>query len=302
MFVLTAVLGLVFGTALAFYSNGYFSQVGEEVYDPEPGGGGAVTTPEEHYEEHYDGALNNMLAKKLLGKSVSPVAGLKKGKVAYLTIDDGPSKNTPKILEILGNYNVKATFFVNGWNKKNFSEMLRMIKEEGHAIGNHTYSHRYGIIYSSVENFMADLKKLEEMIYEATGTRTNIVRFPGGSDNLVSIRYGGKDIMKEIAEKVKEEGYIYVDWNASAGDASTPPLTKEQMKEAVRMTTKGKNPVVLLLHDMDSKKDTVEILPWIIEYLQGEGYEFDVIDYTFTGFEKVNRTDYWRENTAKGGK
>lgn len=300
LFVLTAIFGLVFGTALAFYTNGHLSQVEKEVYGSEPGGGEVVPGGENLYRGNgdYTGELNNLLAKRLLGKKVSPVGGVKKGKVAYLTFDDGPSSNTPEILEILRQYNVKATFFVNGWKKKNFEQMLRMIHEEGHALGNHTYSHRYEIIYSSVENFMADLKKQEEMIYEATGVRPKIIRFPGGSDNLVSRRFGGKDIMEKIAERLKKEGYVYIDWNASAGDALKPPLSKAQMMEAVRRTTKGKNPVVLLMHDLDSKRSTLEILPWIIEYLKGEGYEFGTIRDGIDGLKRVNRTNFWK----KGGK
>lgn len=298
LFVLTAIFGFVFGTALAFYTNGFFSYVGNEVYDPKPGGGEFIADDPQNSEEDWHGTgageLNTLLVRRILGKKVSPSWEPEKSKVAYLTFDDGPSYNTPEILKILKRYGIKATFFVNGWNKKNFKEMLRMIYEDGHALGNHTYSHRYEIIYSSVENFMADLKKQEEMIYEATGIRPKIVRFPGGSDNLVSVRYGGKGIMKKIADKLKEEGYIYVDWNASCGDASKPPLSKDQMKEAVRRTAKGKNPVVLLLHDLDSKKTTLEILPWIIEYLQGEGYEFETIHQGMKGLEKVNRTDFWR--------
>ncbi|WP_159431528.1 polysaccharide deacetylase family protein [Caldanaerovirga acetigignens] len=296
MFVLTAIFGFIFGTALAFYTDGYFSHIGNEVYSPKQSVVEFIADePQNSEEDRFDaGELNTLLVRRLLGRKVSPTWERKKSKVAYLTFDDGPSYNTPEILEILKEYGIKATFFVNGWNKKNLKEMLKMIYEDGHALGNHTYSHRYEIIYSSVENFMADLKRQEEMIYEAAGIRPKIVRFPGGSDNLVSLRFGGKDIMKKIADKLKEEGYIYVDWNASCGDAAKPPLSKDQMKEAVRRTTKGKNPVVLLLHDLDSKKTTLEILPWIIEYLQSEGYEFETIRQGMEGLEKVNRTDFWR--------
>ncbi|MCG0275190.1 MAG: polysaccharide deacetylase [Thermosediminibacteraceae bacterium] len=283
---LVVIFGAIFGTALAFYSEGYLSGVVDDSKTPDKTQAGEVLG---EWEEYYGGELNTLLAQRFLGIESSYFRGLKENKVAYLTFDDGPSSNTPEILEVLERYGVKATFFVNGWNKKNYKEMYRMIYEKGHVLGNHTYSHRYDLIYSSVENFMADLKKQEEMIYEATGIRPRIIRFPGGSDNLVSIRYGGADIMKKIAERLKKEGYIYVDWNASAGDALKPPPSREQMMDYVRLTTKGKNPVVLLMHDMNSKRETLEILPWIIEYLRNEGYEFGVIDENIENIDKINR-------------
>ncbi|TYP55499.1 polysaccharide deacetylase family protein [Thermosediminibacter litoriperuensis] len=291
--LVTAVFGIVLGVTLALFTEGYLPWVMGAVYSPGTGGQKQVfpgSAAAAGFEDYYTGELNTLLAKRLLGIESSYSWGWEKRKIAYLTFDDGPSANTGAILEVLDRYGVKATFFVNGWMKKDYAEMYRKIYEAGHGLGNHTYSHRYELIYSSVENFMADLKKEEDMIYEAVGIRPRIIRFPGGSDNKVSARFGGPEIMKKIVDQLKKEGYIYVDWNASTGDALKPPPSKEQMMNYVRWTTKGKDPVVLLMHDMDSKKNTVEILPRIIEYLREEGYEFRVIDENIENIDKINRT------------
>ena len=79
-------------------------------------------------------------------------------KIAYLTFDDGPSRTvTPQILDILAKYDIKATFFVVGKYAEKNPDILRRIYEEGHVIGNHTYSHNYNYIYKNVSNFVREL-------------------------------------------------------------------------------------------------------------------------------------------------
>ncbi|ADL07347.1 polysaccharide deacetylase family protein [Thermosediminibacter oceani] len=290
--LVTMVFGMVFGLMLALLTEGYLPWVMGAVYGSGTGETKQVISESTDVtgEEYYTGELNTLLARRYFGVESSNLRGSKKRKIAYLTFDDGPSANTDAILEVLDRYGVKATFFVNGWMKKDYAKMYRKIYAAGHGLGNHTYSHRYELIYSSVENFMADLKKEEELIYEAVGIRPRIIRFPGGSDNRVSIRFGGPEIMKKIIDRITKEGYTYVDWNAITGDALKPPPSKEEMMNYVKQTTKGKDTVVLLMHDMDSKKSTLEILPWIIEYLRKEGYEFGVIDENMANIDAINRT------------
>lgn len=94
----------------------------------------------------------------------------KNRKIAYLTFDDGPSsQSTDAILDILGEYNIKATFFVVGKMVVNYPEVLQRTLEEGHAIGNHSYSHDYGYIYHSGKNFMRDINLADEAIKNALG-------------------------------------------------------------------------------------------------------------------------------------
>ena len=91
------------------------------------------------------------------------------GKKVYLTFDDGPSSNTDQILDILKDYDVKATFFVVGKTDERSVKAYQRIVEEGHTLAMHSYSHRYDEIYESKEAFARDLNSLQEYLYETTG-------------------------------------------------------------------------------------------------------------------------------------
>jgi peptidoglycan/xylan/chitin deacetylase (PgdA/CDA1 family) len=197
-------------------------------------------------------------------------------KIAYLTFDDGPSVNTVKILDILKQYNIKATFFVNG--NASMKNLYKRIVNEGHSIGNHTYSHNYKSIYSSVDEYIADMNKLNNLLKETTGVTPTIVRFPGGSNNTVSIKYGGEDIMKEIVKKVVNMGYQYFDWNVSSTDAEKVKQDKDIIVKSALDGAKNKNKIVVLMHDVAAKTTTVEALPEIIEGLIKQGFKFESLD------------------------
>ncbi|MDO4536428.1 MAG: polysaccharide deacetylase family protein [Clostridium perfringens] len=199
-----------------------------------------------------------------------------KKKIAYLTFDDGPSKNTYRILDILKKYNIKATFFVNG--KPVFKDTYIRMYKEGHSIGNHTYCHEYNEIYSSVEDFKSDTNKLNRLLIEYGIKPTYMLRFPGGSNNTVSKRYGGDVIMDELVQVMSEEGYKYYDWNVTSGDASRQCLTKDEIVQNVINGCKGKSNAIILFHDLNPKVSTVEALPEVIEYLLSENYEFRVLN------------------------
>ncbi len=193
------------------------------------------------------------------------------GKVAYLTFDDGPSKNTEEILDILDRYNVKATFFVI--SKKNMNSKYRMIAERGHTIALHAYTHSYSKIYKSEDAYFSDLTKIGDKVYELTGVRSKIIRFPGGSSNTVHRKYC-KGIMDKLKKSVTQKGYIYHDWNIDSGDASANNVPAEKLLSNIQKNIKNKNVIDILMHDTgDSKQTTVEALPSIIEYLLSEGYK-----------------------------
>ena len=103
----------------------------------------------------------------------------------YLTYDDGPSEETERLLDILDQEGVKATFFVmaQGKSLEDCKKWLKMIVDRGHAIGVHTYSHQYKEIYASPQAFLEDFKKMHDLIYEATGQKITMFRFAGGSVN-----------------------------------------------------------------------------------------------------------------------
>lgn len=215
-------------------------------------------------------------SQTVIGHAAKPSLDTDGKKVVYLTFDDGPSANTEQILDILKQYNIKATFFVIG-NAKN-KELYKRIVREGHSIGNHTFSHNYKNIYSSVEAFMEDFEKLNAFLEEITGVQPSIVRFPGGSNNQVSHKYGGEEIMKEIVKTVANEGYQYFDWNVSSLDAEKVTQDKEVIVNAVLEGAKDKTNAIVLMHDSAPKTTTVEALPEIIEGLKKQGFTFKTLD------------------------
>lgn len=181
----------------------------------------------------------------------------------YLTFDDGPSSNTNKILDILAQYDVKATFFVVGKEGEWAEDAYRRIVEEGHTLGMHSYTHVYQSIYASVEAYAEDLNRLRDYLYEVTGTESRFVRFPGGSSNTVS------DVsMREFISYLNEEGITYFDWNVSSGDAGSKLLEPEEIVENCINGMGNKDTVVILMHDAAGRPTTVEALPALIERIQ----------------------------------
>lgn len=181
----------------------------------------------------------------------------------YLTFDDGPSSNTDNILDILDTYGVKATFFVTGKEGAKAEASYRRIVEEGHTLGMHSYTHDYSVIYASEEAFMEDMEKLQHYLYDVTGVQSTYIRFPGGSSNKVS------DVdMRLLITDVHEAGMEYFDWNVSSQDASSKPLTKEEILDNCLNSIERFQNCIILMHDAGSKDSTVEALPELIEHIQ----------------------------------
>ncbi|MBQ6847603.1 MAG: polysaccharide deacetylase family protein [Clostridia bacterium] len=193
------------------------------------------------------------------------------GKVCYLTFDDGPSANTLKILEILNRYNVKATFFVVD-NAQTKIEYVPQIHAAGHTIGLHTASHNYAKIYSSVDNYFADLNAISSKVNSLIGLDSKVLRFPGGSSNTTSRKYC-QGIMSVIAPKVTEMGYTYFDWNVDSGDASGH-LSSSKIASNVLQQARNKTSICVLMHDAVGKVTTVDALSAIIEGLINQGFYF----------------------------
>lgn len=196
-------------------------------------------------------------------------------KTCYLTFDDGPSENTAEILKILDEYHIKATFFVTGTSPKDF-HYIKEAYEKGHTIGLHTYSHDYEYIYSSLKNYINDLNKIKEVVYEQTGVYSTFIRFPGGSSNLVSKKYN-IGIMRRLSRKVIDLGYQYYDWTCINGDGEGIKTVNGLKKKAIEEVN-GQEDIMFLMHDSASCENTVKALPSIIDYLIKEGYQFEVID------------------------
>lgn len=182
----------------------------------------------------------------------------------YLTFDDGPSAETDRILDILKEYNVKATFFVIGKTDENSVKAYQRIVEEGHTLGMHSYSHQYAQVYASREAFEDDLTSLQDYLFSITGMESTFYRFPGGSSNKVS-----KIPMSDLIQCLEERNITYFDWNVSSGDASGTQLSSQTIINNVMSGINGKlKNYVVLFHDSAAKKTTVDALPEILEQLQ----------------------------------
>lgn len=193
-------------------------------------------------------------------------------KVIYLTFDDGPSRNTSYILDVLKSENVKATFFITG---KGSDYIIKREYEEGHSIGLHTYSHNYKAIYSKVDAYFQDIEAVNQRLCDITTTRSKIVRFAGGSSNTISRRYK-KGIMSELTKEVIARGYKYYDWNIDSGDASGISNCNRIYNNVVK-NLKINRVNMVLMHD--SKKCTLKVLKKIIDYGKSNGYKFKKITY-----------------------
>ena len=194
------------------------------------------------------------------------------GKVCYLTFDDGPSANTLKILDILAQYNVKATFFVVN-NAQTKIQYVKQIHAAGHTIGLHSSSHVYSQIYKNTDSYFADLNALSAKVKELTGVESKVIRFPGGSSNSVSKNYC-RGIMTALSHMVTEKGYTYFDWNVSSEDASAARVSASKITYNVLQGARNKNSICVLMHDAAGKTTTVDALPGIIEGLIVQGFSF----------------------------
>lgn len=200
----------------------------------------------------------------------------------YLTFDDGPSSNTVQILDILKQYNVKATFFVIGREDEESKELYKRIVEEGHTLGMHSYSHKYSLLYDSMDSFTSDFSQIQNYLYEVTGQECLYYRFPGGSSNHVS-----NTDMTEFIRYLNEQGITYFDWNVSSGDATSQAYTPEELVENVMTDVVKYKTSVVLMHDAETKASTVEALVPMIERLQDMGAELLPIDENTTVVQHI---------------
>ena len=194
-------------------------------------------------------------------------------KVAYLTFDDGPTKkSTPKILDILKEENVKATFFVIGKNVKENPELVKREYEEGHYIANHGYDHSNKKLYENEKSFIEEIKNTDVEIGKAIGKedyQSKIFRFPNGF-----MSKNNKYQKIKCAKLLHEMGYGYIDWNCLNNDSirkySTSGLVNNLKKSA-----KNKGTLVILMHDTVYVSDSSKALKESIKFLREQGYEFE---------------------------
>lgn len=192
------------------------------------------------------------------------------GKDLYLTFDDGPSPDyTIPLLDVLDRYQIKATFFVCGTK---YPELIKEIHDRGHVIGIHSVTHDYRQIYASEEAFFEDFYTMQNFIYECTGVRPMLLRFPGGSSNTISNFNPG--IMSRLAKLVGEKGFRYFDWNASTEDSSTDDISV-MLENAARYVHAW--PQIVLLHHPENEKSSLDAVEKLILWGMENDCDFKVL-------------------------
>lgn len=234
---------------------------------------GVDVSKEGEYEIVYSAkdVSGNLATASRMVKVIRPA-----GKI-YLTFDDGPSDYTGALLDVLKKYGVKATFFVTGYGD---DALIRREYDEGHAVGLHTNSHIYAHVYSSMENYISDLDAVSERVKRVTGKTSKLMRFPGGSSNLISAYYdGGAHIMSALVGAVTDRGYTYFDWNVDSDDAGKADSPDQVYNNVVGALKVGGDSVIL---QHDTKPYSVEAVERIIQY----GLEHDFV------FEKLRADSF----------
>lgn len=201
-------------------------------------------------------------------------------KIVFLTFDDGTSKtNTPKVLETLKKEDVKATFFLTGQNIENGGQVAKdLVKkefEEGHAIGNHSYTHDVKKLYPGrtldMKAFKEDFDKNDKLLKDILGKyfSTRVIRCPGG--------YMSWKGMEPLDKYLDENNMVSIDWSSLNADAEGKRKNAQELLDYAIKTSKGKEMVVLLMHDTYGKEETAKALPDIIKYFKDNGYEFKTL-------------------------
>lgn len=183
-------------------------------------------------------------------------------KIIALTFDDGPDpSDTPAILDLLKQYEAKATFFVIGKRVEMYPELAKREIAEGHEIANHTYSHSYFKKRMPGEKIQKEIQQAEQTIVNTTGKKPHLFRPPGGyySENVVAAS--------------KKNGYLVVmwSWHQDTEDWSKPGVNKIVNK----VLNNARNGDIVLFHDyVEGKSQTLEALKQVLPRLKERGYRF----------------------------
>ena len=192
-------------------------------------------------------------------------------KTIYLTFDDGPSSVTESLLDALYQEQVPATFFVMGDSTQK-RELLRRILAEGHTIGIHTYTHDYRYLYWNKDAFLADFCRQYYAVWDATGYRPRIFRFPGGSVNSYNAH-----LYRDLIAEMEGRGFVYYDWNVTSEDAAGAEHPEEQLAELLSQS-QNKSRIIALLHDTNKNPEIATTVTEYIRLMKEAGYQFKRLD------------------------
>ncbi len=184
---------------------------------------------------------------------------------AFLTIDDGPwPQSTPRLLQVLDQLQVPATFFLIGNHVSRFPELAKAIQTHHHTIANHTFTHDYRRLYSSDEIFYAEVDQTTQLLKRLGLDPQLVVRPPGGFRLNSALR-----------RALEQAGYRVLYWNLSPEDAyagQTADQLLERVRSQLSVMKASEQPLVLLLHDR--WPHTAEALPDIVAAVEEAGYRF----------------------------
>lgn len=215
------------------------------------------------------GMIQNVEYEKLPTSLEVARYGKSKAKEVVLTFDDGPDPAyTPQILDILDKHHIKGTFFVVGENALLHPKLVKRLHEEGHELGNHTFTHP-DIASISPLRTKIELNANQRLIQEITGHSATLFRPPYVADANLSTK---KDLLPVM--RAQEMGYTTVgelidshDWQQLS--------SKEIVKQVLKQLPEGN---VILMHDSGGdRSNTVKALPIIIEELKKRGYTFTTV-------------------------
>ena len=208
--------------------------------------------------------------KKPVEKPKKPTSN--SGKVAYITIDDGPSKYTNQILDILDSNDVKATFFMIDGNMKRYPDEVKRVQEEGNSVGFHSVTHEVKSLYKTPEATVKEFATCQETFLDLTGEVSNLIRVP----------YGSKPYMPEKShDALAKNGYIMWDWNLDTQDWKG---TTDNIVSNVLYYGRDNPNLVVLIHE---KEQTVQALDSMIKVLKERDYNIVPIS------EDVKALNFW---------
>lgn len=183
-------------------------------------------------------------------------------KEVALTFDDGPTEFTPNFLDLLKENNIKATFFCIGKQIEKYPETFQRIIEEGHSVGNHTYSHSNNTGFLSTSKMIKEIEKCDEVILKIGNIKTNLYRPPFGVTN------------PNISKAIKKTHKKSIGWNIRSLDT----VIQDEDKILKKVTKGLKKGSIILLHDTSEK--TYNVLVDLLLFLEREKYSTFKIDPT----------------------
>lgn len=197
----------------------------------------------------------------------SPVENLQK--TIYLTFDDGPGgKTTIKILDTLKKESVPGTFFIIGDQIDRQEDIILRMKNEGHSIGLHSFSHDRNILYRSSDDFISEMEKVQKRLYEVTGENYYILRFPFGCNNMTY------KLTSNMVDAIHASNFKIYDWTQDTLDGANPNSSPSTI---LKRAISEKDTVILLMHCARNNKNSADALPSIIKYYKDHGYTFKKI-------------------------